>query len=287
MSRIAYVNGSYVPHREAVVSIDDRGYQFADGIYEVVGIHNGRFFLLNEHLDRLDRSLEAVDIFPPTERQPLKFILEQVRVRNKVNNGFAYIQITRGVAPRAHAAPALDIMPSMVVTARSKVIDPKYYEKGVSIHLMEDLRWGRCDVKSISLLPNILAKTQAAVNGDYEAWLIDAARGVITEGSLSNAWIVDHKGVVMTHPADAHILPGITRDFVLSGLKILDIPVEVKAFTPLVLRNAREAFLTSTSGGVIPVVRVDGQAIGDGAPGVVTKRLIACCRDELGYASKS
>lgn len=285
MSRIAYVNGYYVPHREGVVSIDDRGYQFADGVYEVIGIHNGNFFLLDEHLDRLDRSLEAVDIFPPTERYPLKFILEQVRVRNKVKNGFAYIQVTRGVAPRAHAAPTLDIMPSLVITARSKLVDPKCYENGVSVRLMEDLRWGRCDVKSISLLPNTLAKTEAAVSGDYEAWLIDAARGVVTEGSLSNAWIVDHKGRVMTHPADARILPGITRDFILKGLEKLDRPVEIKAFTPLMLRNAKEAFLTSTSGGVIPVVRVDGQAIGDGAPGELTKRLIAYCKEALGYAA--
>jgi D-alanine transaminase len=272
MSRIAYVNGSYVPHRHAMVHIEDRGYQFADGIYEVVGVVGGRLIDEALHLDRLDRSLHEVSIAPPMSRAALRFIMGEVIRRNQIRNGMVYMQITRGVAPRDHVFPA-HAKPVVVITAkRIKPTDPKIVARGVDVISLPDMRWKRCDIKSVSLLPNVLAKQTAKKKGAYEAWLM-GDDGLITEGTSTNAWIVTRKGALVTRPADVAILNGVTRRSVLRLAEREGLAIEERKFTLKEALAAREAFITSTTNYVMPVVRIDGKPIGDGKPGSFSKRL--------------
>jgi D-alanine transaminase len=274
MSRIAYVNGRYVPRSEAGVSIEDRGYQFADGVYEVCEVRGGRLIDEQRHMARLDRSLNELRIARPMSRAALALVLRETVRRNRVREGIVYVQVTRGVAPRDFPFPPNGTQPSLVVTARST--DPARLEKtaaeGIAVVTVPDIRWSRVDIKSVALLPNVLAKQAARDQGAREAWLVDA-EGRITEGASSNAWIVSRDGVIITRPLGRDILPGITRSVVLDVIKAQGLKFEERAFTREEAYGAREAFVTSASQIVQPVVSIDGRPVGNGAPGLLSTAL--------------
>jgi D-alanine transaminase len=273
MARIAYVNGRYRPLAGAAIAIEDRGYQFADGVYEVIKVLGGRARDLDRHLDRLQRSLAALAISPPMSRAALTSVLAEILQRNRLRDALLYIQVTRGTAPRNHVYPK-DAKPSLVVTARRPSFpSTKEREEGVGVMTMPDLRWGRCDIKSISLLANVMARQQAAVAGCREAWLIDQA-GCVTEGSASNAYIVDHDGCLVTHPLSERILGGITRSVILELARADGIPVVERPFSLAEAQAAREAALSSTSSMLLPVTAIDDRSVGNGHPGTVVRRLL-------------
>ncbi len=275
MRRIAYVNGRYVPHGDAAVHVEDRGYQFADGVYEVIALHRGRLVDETGHLDRLERSLGELRIARPMSRRALRVVIGEVIRRNRVADGKIYIQVTRGVAPRNHAFPAaadsalvITMLPSAPAAAE-EARDP-----GVDVITVPDIRWERCDIKSVSLLPNVLAKQQAQEAGAYEAWLVDAD-GRVTEGTASNAWIVTAGGDLVTRNVGRAILNGVTRLAVLELAQREGIGFVERPFTVDEAKGAREAFLTSTTSLVKPVLRIDGRAVGDGRVGPLTGKLAA------------
>lgn len=274
MSRFAYVNGRYVPRREACVSIEDRGYQFADGVYEVCEVRDGRLVDEAAHIARLQRSLQELRIAMPMPLSALGLVMRETLRRNRIRDGIVYVQITRGVARRDHAFPAPPVAPSIVVTANR--LDPARLEamaaEGVAVVTMPDIRWGRADIKSIALLPNVLAKQAAREQGAREAWLVDKD-GFVTEGASSNAWIVTAEDKLVTRKADRAILPGITRGVVLAEIAARKLVLEERPFTVSEARQAREAFLTSASQLVMPVVRIDGEKVGDGLPGPLSRVL--------------
>lgn len=272
MSRIAYVNGQYVPFGEAGVHVEDRGYQFADGVYEVIALVGGLLVDEEPHLDRLERSLVELSIEMPMSRRALALVMREVVRRNGFRDGILYLQITRGVARRDHAFPA-GAAPSVVMTVRrSKPIAAATIENGVAVVTIPDIRWQRCDIKSVSLLPNVLGKQAARQAGAYEAWMLDA-EGRVTEGTSTNAWIVTAEGVLVTRNLAPAILAGITRQSVLRLAAEAGVPVEERPFSLAEAKHAREAFLTSTTSYVLPVTRIDGQSVGDGKPGKLTLRL--------------
>jgi D-alanine transaminase len=276
MSRWAYVNGRFVRHGEAAVHIEDRGYQLADGIYEVWAVMGGRLVDSDGHFERLDRSLGEMGIRPPMSRKALELVLREALRRNRVRHGLLYLQVTRGVARRDHAFPIPAPEPAIVITAKS--IDPVAAEaraaRGVSVITTPENRWGRCDIKTIGLLPNAMAKSAARDQGAAEAWFVDAD-GLVTEGASSNAWIVDAEGVLRTRDTTANILRGVTRKAVLGLLGEVNIRLDERAFTPEEARNAREAFITGAGALILPVVAIDGAPIGAGKPGPVAQRLRA------------
>lgn len=272
MPRQAYVNGRYLPHRDAAVHIEDRGYQFADGVYEVVPVFNGVLVDEDLHLDRLERSLGALRIAMPMARGSLKLVSHELIRRNDLTYGFLYMQVTRGVAPRDHKFPTAAI-PALVMTTRQmKPHSEKILREGVSVITVPDIRWGRCDIKSTSLLPNVLAKQQAAEAGAYEAWQVDAA-GKVTEGSSTNAWIVTADDTVVTRDASTAILNGITRISLLKLIRDEGYKFEERAFTVAEAKAAREAFLTSSTSFVLPVTKIDDTVLGDGRPGPLCQAL--------------
>jgi D-alanine transaminase len=274
MSRIAYVNGRYLPLAQACVNVEDRGYQFSDGVYEVCEVRGGRLIDQRRHIARLERSLSELRIAMPMSVAALGVVLREVVRRNRVRWGIVYLQITRGVARRDHAFPPAGTAPSVVVTARNMdfAAAEKLAEAGVSVISVPENRWARVDIKSVSLLPNVLAKQAAREQGAREAWFVDGA-GRVTEGSSSNAWIVTRDGKVVTRHADHAILRGITRSVVLDVLKAHGLTLEERPFTLDEAHGAREAFITSASQIVLPVVRIDGRPVGNGAPGLVASAL--------------
>ena len=275
MSRIAYVNGRYLPQGDASVNVEDRGYQFADGIYEVVHLHRGRFIDGDRHLARLEQSLAAVRIAVPMRQQPLLHVLAEVARRNRVQDGLLYMQVTRGVARRDHAFPVPGVKPSLVVTVRRIPPYPTDIERWTARAITHpDQRWARCDIKSTGLLPNVLARQAAAEQGAAEAILIDAA-GTVTEGAATSLWIVDAKGRLRTRHLDQHILPGCTRDALLAVMQDAGIAFAEQAFSQAELRAAQEAFLTGATSFVKPIVAIDGQPVGDGRVGPVARTLFA------------
>lgn len=271
MSRIAYVNGQYVPHSHAAVHVEDRGYQFADGVYEVVAVRDGHLVDLDPHFERLDRSLSELDIEAPMSRAALGFILKETVRRNRVTDGIVYLQITRGVAPRDHQFPA-DATAAIVVTARNAIPKVAQREAGIGVVSTLDIRWKRCDIKTISLLPNVLAKQKAAEAGAYEAWQVDLD-GFVTEGSATNAWIVTQDSEIVTRQTDAAILSGVTRLAVMELAEREGITLIERPFSLEEAKTAKEAFLTSTTSNVMPVIEIDGSSIGNGHPGTVTRAL--------------
>ena len=271
MSRIAYVNGAYVPHKEAAVSIDDRGYQFGDGIYEVVYLINGKMADEAMHLDRLERSLSEMSMSLPVSRQALRMIMARVIRLNDVTTGLVYVQITRGVARRDHKWTKA-LKPSLVVTAKTTMASVPNEVSAVDVICVPDERWDRRDIKTIQLLPNCMAKQKAYQAGAYEAIMIDPD-GSVTEGSSSNVWIITADGELITRPATHKILNGITRRSVYAVAEEMQLQVRERAFTKEDLLGASEAFLTSASSHVTAIGRVDGQKIGDGTTGAVAKRL--------------
>jgi len=274
MSRIAYVNGRYLLFRDAKVHVEDRGYQFADGVYEVCEVRGGRLVDERRHMARLKRSLDEVRIRMPMSPAALAIVLREVVSRNRIGYGLVYLQITRGVARRDAAFPVPQVQPALVVTARalSKAKNEALAARGIAVVSVPDIRWGRVDIKSVGLLPNVLARQAAIDQGAREAWLVDSD-GKVTEGASANAWIVTTAGALVTRQADHAILRGITRAVTLDAIKALGLSVEERAFTLDEAHAAREAFITSATQIVMPVVRIDGRPVGDGKPGPVATAL--------------
>jgi D-alanine transaminase len=276
MSRVAYVNGRFVPHGEASVHIEDRGYQLADGVYEVWAVFGGKLADAPGHFARLERSLGELRIPLPMSFGALKLVLRETIRKNLVGNGLVYLQITRGVAPRDHAFPTHPVRPSIVITA--KPVDMAAAEakaaKGIGVVTLPETRWARCDIKTIALLPNVLAKQTARESGAGEAWFVDDL-GLVTEGASSNAWIVDSDGVLRTRDLNANILRGVTRRSLMDLIAREGLPVSERPFSVDEARQAREAFITGAGSLITPVVSINGAPIGDGKPGPVARRLRA------------
>jgi D-alanine transaminase len=274
MSRIAYVNGRYLPMRNAAVHVEDRGYQFGDGVYDVCEVRGGRLIDERRHLDRLKRSLAELRIRLPMSPAALGIVLREVIAKNRIGYGIVYLQVTRGVARRDHAFPAPEVLPSVVVTARAlnSARNEALAATGIAVVSVPDNRWGRVDIKTIGLLPNVLARQAAIERGARDAWFVDKD-GNVTEAASANAWIVTAAGTIVTRPAGRAILRGITRTVVLEAIKAQGLAVEERAFTLEEVYAAREAFVTAASQIVLPVVRIDGRLIGDGKPGPVATAL--------------
>ena len=285
MSRYAYVNGRYLPFRDAKVHIEDRGYQFGDGVYEVCEVRGGRLIDERRHMIRLQRSLDALRIRAPMSPRSLSVVLHEVVRRNRIGYGNVYLQVTRGVARRDHGFPAPQVKPSLVVTARplNRTRNEVLAAKGIAVISVPDDRWGRVDIKTIGLLPNVLARQAAIEQGARDAWFVDKD-GYVTEGASTNAWIVTAAGAVVTRPADHGILRGITRTVLFDMIKAQGLWLEERPFTLAEAYAAREAFMTAATQIVLPVVRIDGHAIGDGKPGPVATTLR---RDFHLYAEQS
>ncbi|NMJ42501.1 D-amino-acid transaminase [Roseomonas sp. JC162] len=274
MSRIAYVNGRYLPQPEAAVNIEDRGYQFGDGIYEVVHLYDGRFVDEDLHLDRLERSLREIALPMPMARAALRQVLREVARRNRVTEGLLYMQVTRGVARREHAFPAKPVPPALVVTIKRIPPYPAAVDRwGAAAITQPDLRWARCDIKTVNLLPNCLARQAAKEQGAIEAVLYDPATEMVTEGAATSFWIVDEHGTIRVRHLDHAILPGCTRAALIAELRQAGIPFETRAFSLEEMRRAREAFLTSATSFVKPIVKIDGRPVGDGQVGPVVRQL--------------
>jgi D-alanine transaminase len=274
MSRIAYVNGRYLPFRDAKVHVEDRGYQFADAVYEVCEVRAGRLVDERRHLDRLERSLAAIRLRLPMSRGALGVVLREVVARNRIHFGLVYLQISRGVAPRDLAFPRPEAAPSVIVTARAvnRARIEALAATGIAVLSVPDNRWGRVDIKTVSLLPNALARQAAIDQGARDAWFVDKG-GAVTEGASANAWIVTNDGKLVTRRADHAILGGITRSVLFDAVKAQGLTIEERPFTLEEAYAAREAFITSATQTVMPVIGIDGRAIGNGKPGPVATAL--------------
>jgi D-alanine transaminase len=272
MSRIAYVNGRYLPYREAEVHIDDRGYQFSDGVYEVVGLVNGRLFDEEPHWDRLNRSLKELSMPWPMSRAAFRLVVREVIRRNRVKNGIVYVQVNRGIAVRDHPFPK-NAVPTLVITSRrSNPAAAAAQAKGVAVISVPDIRWKRCDIKTIGLLPNVLARQAAREAGAVEAWMV-SPDGLVTEGAATNAWIVTEDNKLITRGTDTSILWGITRGSVAAVARKAGVKLVERPFSLAEAKKAREAFITSTTSFVTPVVKIDRTKIGGGKPGPLTRKL--------------
>jgi len=274
MSRVAYVNGRYLPHAAAKISIEDRGYQFADGVYEVCEVRGGKLVDERRHMARLDRSLSELRLPRPMSPAALGIVMRETVRRNRVRDGVVYLQVTRGTAPRDFPFPPTGTRPSVVITAHTNDLDrlEQAAADGIAVVTVPDIRWQRVDIKSVALLPNVLAKQSARDQGAREAWLVDA-KGRVTEGASSTAWIVGRDGKLITRSLSRDILPGITRSVVIDVIKAQGLAFEERAFTVEEAYAAREAFITSASQIVQPVVRIDGRPVGNGAPGLIATAL--------------
>jgi D-alanine transaminase len=272
--RVAYFNGRYAPHRLACVHIEDRGLQFADSVYEVCAVLDGHLIDEAGHIERLGRSLGSLNMPMPMNAAALGIVMRELMRRNRLRNGLLYLQVTRGAYRRDHLMPQ---NPKLTLLMTARPIDVAAIERrrseGVRVVTMPDLRWGRCDIKTTGLLANAMAKTEARKRGAFEAWLVDA-NSMVTEGSSSNAWIVTDKGVLVTRDLSNIILAGVTRAGVFAALKSeSSIELQERPFSVNEALTAREAFMTSASGGVIPIVSVDGHQLGNGKPGPITNRI--------------
>lgn len=274
MSRIIYVNGRYLPYAQAAIHAEDRGFQFADAVYEVCEVQAGQLVDEARHLSRLERSLGELGMVIPMSRPALQHVLRETIRRNRVRNGVVYLQVTRGAGPREFVFPGPDVAPTVVCIARSAragKVDA-LAEEGIAVKTMPDIRWQRCDIKTVMLLPACLAKQAAREEGAREAWFVDEA-GFVTEGASSNAWIVTEAGLLITRPADAAILSGVTRATIKDLIGQLGLELQERAFSVSEALVAREAFVSSASNTVMPVVRIDARAIADGRPGPITRLL--------------
>lgn len=274
MTRVVYVNGRYLPYANARVHVEDRGFQFADAVYEVCEVRDGGLVDMERHLQRLQRSLRELGISPPLSEAALRHVLRETIRRNRVSIGFVYMQVSRGVAPRDFALPPADTRPTLVCLARAIPAGRADAQavQGIAVITAPDIRWGRCDIKTVMLLPAVLAKEAAHQSGAKEAWLVDQD-GYVTEGSSSNAWIVTGDGRLVTRELGHSILPGVTRATLIDVLRNEGLQLEARAFTPDEARAAAEAFITSATNTVMPVVSIDGAPIGNGQPGPITLRL--------------
>ncbi|MEZ5996711.1 MAG: D-amino-acid transaminase [Hyphomonadaceae bacterium] len=276
MSRTAYVNGAYVPLRAASISITDRGFQFADSVYEVWAVRGGRIFDDAAHMARLRRSLAELRITLAISDAALWAVVRETMRRNRVRDGIIYLQISRGAAPRDQVFPAADVKPTLVVTAKTldRAAIAARAAAGVKIISLPETRWARRDIKTVNLLPNVLARQAAKEKGAFEAWFVDCD-GLVTEGTSSTAWIVDAAGALRTRALSNDLLHGVTRAALLAIARERQMPVEERPFTVAEVQAAREAFITAASNPATPVVEIDGAAIGDGRPGPITQALRA------------
>ncbi len=281
MSRYVYVNGLHLPYAQAQVHAEDRGFQFGDAVYEVCEVNGGRLIDETRHLDRLDRSLRELRIAAPMGRPAWNRVLRETIRRNRLIDGSVYIQVSRGSRPRDFLlAPPERASPTCIVVARSgnpANLDARAAE-GIGVKTVPDNRWDRCDIKTVMLLPASLAKQAAHAEGAKEAWFVDAT-GRVTEGASSNAWIVDREGRLITRPAGNEILCGVTRNTLIDLIAREGLLLEERAFTVVEAKAAREAFITSAGNTVMPVVRIDGHQIGNGAPGLLSLRLRSAFHD--------
>jgi D-alanine transaminase len=271
MPRVSFVNGRFVRHRQAGVHVEDRGYQFADAVYEVIAVAKGRMVDEGLHLERLERSLREIRMEMPFTAGIFRLRVAELLRLNRIVNGSLYLQVSRGVSPRNHRIPPA-IRPSVVMTIRPMTPpSQEMFGRGVSVITVRDIRWRRPDIKSVALLPNVLAKDDAVRNDVFEAWQVDD--GVVTEGTSTNAWIVSN-GTLITHPPADAILNGITRLALVKLAEKEGAPIEERPFSVGEAMAADEAFLTSTSSFLLPVVEIDGKKIGKGTPGPVSRRMM-------------
>ena len=274
MTRVVYVNGQYVPYAQAAVHAEDRGFQFADAVYEVCEVKGGRLVDEARHMQRLRRSLDELKIPQPMQPGAWSRVLRETIRRNRVGDGVLYLQVSRGAGPRDFLFPSGEVLPTVVCLARnvsSRRLEAAA-EVGIAVRTMPDIRWGRCDIKTVMLLPAALAKEAARKDGAKEAWFVDD-QSFITEGASSNAWIVNKDGRLVTRQIDNNILRGVTRTTLIDVLKRAGIEFIERPFTVEEAKNAREAFVTSATNIVMPVVRIDDHPIGNGAPGLLAQRL--------------
>ncbi len=274
MSRVAYVNGRYVMHAEAVVHVEDRGYQFADGVYEVCEVSDGFIVDLTRHLDRLDRSLSELAIQRPMSRQSLTRVIRETVRRNGVTDGMFYLQVTRGVARRDHVFPAAPNRASLVITAKNtdRAASNARAAKGINVITVPENRWDRVDIKTIGLLPNVLARQKAKEAGAAEAWFVDE-RGFVKEGAATNAWIITRDGVLVTRPAEHGILRGVTRTTLFDVAAKLGLQIDEREFTVEEAKRAREAFISAATTLIMPVVSINGTPVANGSPGSLSLSL--------------
>lgn len=276
MTRIVYVNGRYLPYGEAAIHPEDRGNQFGDAVYEVCEVRDGHLIDETRHLARLERSLGELGIPEPMSRAAWGRVLRETIRQNRVRNGLVYLQVSRGVARRDFYFPTSDTLPTVICLARR--LSPAKAEaqaaKGIAIRSTPDIRWGRCDIKTVMLLPATIAKQRAKESGANDAWFVDD-EGYVTEGASANAWILDRDGKLVTRALDNAILGGITRATLLDVLAREGITVVERPFTIEEAQAAREAFVTSATSLVMPVVTIDGRAVGNGAPGLLALKLRA------------
>ena len=275
MSRVAYVDGQYLPHRSAAVHIDDRGYQFADGVYEVMAVVGGSLLDEGPHLIRLAKSLAELQIPAPMTNAALRVVMREAIRCNGVRDGIVYLQVTRGVAARDHAFPKAARPMLAVTSGRRSPADPRAVDNRVAIITIPGIRWQRCDIKSVALLPNVLRKQRVKEAGAFEAWQVDR-EGKVGEGTSTNAWIVTLDGTVVTRQADSAILNGVTRLAVLDIIRREGYAFVERPFSVAEAKSAREAFLTSTVVDLLPVVRIDGAAVGSGEPRPLSRKLREC-----------
>ncbi len=270
MARVVYVNGVYSPYAEASVHVEDRGFQFADAVYEVCEVRDGCLVDERRHLLRLRRSLSALGMAEPMALRSFGVILRETVRRNRVKNGIVYLQVTRGAARRDFAFPPAETALTVICLAHSlpRGKGDKRAAAGIAVITVPDIRWARVDIKTTGLLAQSLARQQAKDAGADEAWMVDR-EGFVTEGASCNAWIVTKDGRLVTRPADFGILRGITREVVMDITRRNGLRFEERLFTVGEAKAAREAFQTSASGLVMPVVRIDGQTVGSGKPGEI------------------
>ena len=272
MSRTVYVNGAYVPEEEATISVFDRGFLFADGVYEVTSVIDGKLVDFPGHLARLHRSLGELEMQAPASDAEIEAVHRELVARNAVAEGMIYLQVTRGAADRDFAYP-VGAKPGFVAFTQARpVVETASARDGIRVISVPDIRWARRDIKTVQLLPNLLAKTEARKAGAYEAWLVDG-EGFVTEGASTNAWIVDADNHVVTRQLSHDILPGVTRRVILEAAAAAGQPIVERKFTVAEALSAREAFLSSATGAAIPVVKIDGAQVGDGTPGPLTRRI--------------
>ncbi len=272
MSRIVYLDGAWLPEQEAKVSVFDRGFLMADAIYEVTCVLDGRLVEYAGHAARLQRSARELGIPVPLDEDALLAVHREIVARNGLDQGMIYLQLTRGVADRDFAYPPADTPPTLVLFTQAKnVLENRAAEAGISVALLPDLRWGRRDIKTIQLLYPSMAKMEAKARGADDAWLVED--GHVTEATAASAHIVTENDVLVTRDLSHALLPGVTRASVLELAARRGLGVEERAFTPDEARAAREAFITSATNFVVPVTRIDGEPVGTGAPGALTRDL--------------
>lgn len=276
MAEIAYVNGEFLPIEKAVVSIEDRGYQFGDAVYEYIASYNGKMFYLEAHLDRLLRSMKALS-FPAVSINKIAAVVHELFERSGLSRAGVYIQVSRGVAPRNHAFPESSGLQMVMTVRKINEVPEALKQEGAAATTMKDFRWGRCDIKTVQLLPNVMAKQKAIESGVHDTIFV-AENGVVREATSSNVFAVV-QGKLITHPLTVNILAGITRSIIIDICGELHLPVMEQFYKLTELYGADEVFLTGTTTEVLPIIKIDDQTIGNGSVGPISKRLLTALQE--------